>query len=179
MVMFYNKSSINGVSAPMTRAFYRALSSIDGLTLQNGENLSADAVLIGVISSRDKLNEAIIPGQLRKAKAVAPNAVENRNDFYIPTQSNAKLKVRVFVVKRPTPDEIKLLQSELGNQVPTQGNIIFNDSFNVSKTFDHEIQDDSTKSSNLTQTRGGKKQAINAMSKDVADRFKSMVLYAF
>jgi hypothetical protein len=176
---FYNKSSLSGVSSLMTREFYQQLNSIQGLKLNSGLDQSADAVLVGVISSSEKLMGAVRPSQIREAQTVAPNAVADRRSFYIPTQSTVMLRVQVFVIKRPTKAEIELLQTELGSKVPTHGKIVFNEVFNVSRSFDHEIRDGVSTSTNFTQTRGGQIKTLGLLAEDAARNFKEMVLYAF
>jgi hypothetical protein len=120
-----------------------------------------------------------VPSQLRQADQVTPNAVSGRRQFYVPTQSTINLRVRVFVVKRPNAKEIELLQTELGAKVNAQGKIVFNEEFVVSEVFDHDIRDGSSNSRNFTQTRGGRNKALTTLSRQAADNFKEMILYAF
>jgi hypothetical protein len=180
--MFYNKSSVNGAAQLMTKEFYQAMSSIEGLTLVSGKDKSADAVLVGIVQSpgaTNQLRETVVPSQLRQADQVTPNAVSGRRQFYVPTQSTINLRVRVFVVKRPNAKEIELLQTELGAKVNAQGKIVFNEEFVVSEVFDHDIRDGSSNSRNFTQTRGGRNKALTTLSRQAADNFKEMILYAF
>jgi len=55
--MFVNWSIVPNVSGPMTSNFINMLMDYSGLTIYSHEKTSADAILVGIISSSDKTRQ--------------------------------------------------------------------------------------------------------------------------
>ncbi len=178
--MFYNLSSIPEVSSSFTRETYKLLSGFQGLKLRSGWSAKTDAVLIGIVRSDEKMSDTLKPQNLRVAQGVAEKKIgTERPEFYIPGSTNTRLALQVVVVKRPTPEELSLLQSELGPQLPAQGKILFNETFPLESAFYREVFDEEATSVVGTQNAGALRRAKDNMAIRAAEQIRDMILYAF
>ena len=57
--MFINRSVLPQLAAPMTKEIILALNDYSGLKVVSGDSENADAVLIGIIESKDHYNEVV------------------------------------------------------------------------------------------------------------------------
>jgi hypothetical protein len=178
--MFYNFSSLPEVSSSFTRETYKLLSGFSGLKLSSGYNRNADAVLIGIVRSPEKLSEVLRADTPRVAQEVAPEALGNdRPEFYVPGSTIVSLALQVIVVKRPTEEELSLLKSELGQKLPAQGKILFNETFTINQAFTREIFDNEATSVVGTQNAGALRRTKESMAVTAAEQIRDMILYAF
>lgn len=179
--MFYNFSSLPETSATFTRETYRLLSGFTGLKLRSGWNNSSDAILIGIIRSPESLAQAVRGNSPRVAQSVAPEALKNaaRPEFYVPGVSNVQLSLQVIVIKRPTSEELQLLQGEMGPQIPTGPKIIFNERFTLSGSFNREFFDQEAGAVAATQNAGALRRTKDNMGTQAAELIRDMILYAF
>lgn len=178
--MFYNFSNLPEVSASFTRETYKLLSSFSGLKLRSGFSKSSDAVLIGIIRSRDKVADTLTPNNLRIARGVAPTKVgAQRPDFYVPGATLVNLTLQIIVIKNPSEEEISLLQSELGQRIPAQGKILFNQTFPVSNLYNREYLDQEAVSVVGTQNAGALRRSKDNLALQAAEQIRDMILYAF
>jgi hypothetical protein len=177
--MFYNFSSLPEVSPAMTRETYKILSGFSALKLKSGYQ-NADAILIGIIRSPESLKLTTRPSSLRDAKNVAPNNVgARRAEFYIPGATEVDLRLQVLVIKHPSEEELRLLQSELGPKIPAQGKILFNETFPLTGSFTREFYDDEPGTVVATQNAGALRRAQDTMALQAAEQIRDMILYAF
>lgn len=178
--MFYNFSSLPETSSNFTRETYKLLSGFTGLKLNSGWSNSSDAVLIGIIRSPDTIAQTIKPSSLRVAESVAPTKIgEARPEFYVPGASTLSLMLQVIVIKRPTSEELQLLQSELGPQIPTSAKIIFNERFTLAGSYTREFFDEEAGSVAATQNAGALRRTKDTMGVQAAELIRDMILYAF
>jgi hypothetical protein len=178
--MFYNFSSLPEVSTSFTRETYKLLSGFTGLKLKSGWDKNADAVLIGIVRSQEKMNEVVDTQALRSAQGASPKAVgKSRPDFYVAGTTRVTLTLQVIVVKRPTPEELELLRSDLGAKIPAQGKILFNESFPITDAFNREIYDDEAVSVVGTQNAGVLRRTKDTLASRAAEQIRDMILYAF
>lgn len=178
--MFYNFSSLPEVSASFTRETYKLLSGFSGLKLKSGWHTSTDAVLIGIVRSMEHMNEVLDTTANRVAQDASPKAVgTSRPKFYIPAATRVSLVVQVIIVKRPTPEELTLLQGELGPKILPQGKILFNESFPLNSTFYREIADGEATSVIGTQNAGVLRRTKESMAVTAAQQIRDMIIYAF
>ena len=177
--LFYNHSNLANTSAIFTREIYGLMSEFKGLQIQ-GSKAGADATLIGIIESADRLNETIVNRGLRVAKSVASESIgSKRGDFYVPSSSNVQLALRIVVIKNPTENEIKLLRSEFGKNVPVSSKVIFNEQIRVNTSYNREYFDGDGGNVHATLNRGAINNSLDLMAKNAASSFRDMILYAF
>jgi hypothetical protein len=153
------------------------LSGFDNLKIKSS---GADATLIGILMSKDKIIETIVPGAPRSVENIVDPAIaQNRGEFYIPSNSTVKLTLKIIVIKQPTEEEIKFLRSKASNQEFVSSKIIFSESIPLTSTFTRELYDNESASVIHTQNRGSLKKSLISMSKSAAETFREMILYAF
>lgn len=176
--MFYNKSNLSNISAPMTKEMYHMLSTFSGLHIKSGNN-DADAVLIGIVDAPSQAKESREATNLRSAKNTAEEALgENREDFYIPSTTNVRASLRLILLKNPSEKEIELLKSSLG-KFAVGPKIIVNETIALSGSFTREIYSDEAIDVIDTQNRSALRSTVDDMAKNAAQNFKDMILYAF
>lgn len=175
--MFYNQSNFPNISAPMTKEIYHVLSKFNDLELRSGDQ-EADAVLIGIVMSPDKVRRSMIGEDFRSAKNVIDEIGDQRGDFYIPARTRLQSSLRLVLLKNPTPKEIELLKSGLG-RFAIGSKIIINETIALTSSFNRELYSGEALSVVDTQNRGAMRNSIEEMAKSAAQNFKDMVLYAF
>jgi hypothetical protein len=178
--MFYNFSSVPEVSSNFTRETYKLLSGFGGLKLHSGWSKKSDAVLIGIVRSEERMSEVLQPQNLRVAQGAAEKKIgDQRLEFYVPGSTRTHLSLQVVVVKRPTAEELALLQSDIGEKVLPQGKILFNERFSLDTAFNREIFDGEATSVVGTQNAGALRRAKDTLAQRAAEQIRDMILYAF
>lgn len=178
--MFYNYSNLPDVSADFTRETYTLLMGFSGLKLQSGYNPDADAVLIGIIKSPEKLSETMKRGNSRVAQAAAPDAIGGRRrKFSVPGATILGLSLQIIVIKKPTVEELALLRSGIGDQVKFTSKVIFNDSIPLTSQYTREFLDGSGTQVVATQNAGVQRKTLENLSRQAAIQVRDMILYAF
>lgn len=176
--MFYNKSNHSNISSLMTKEIYLMLSKFKSLKVHSGEH-KADAVLIGIIESRDKLSQSRQGSNLRSVENAAGDLIgENRGDFYIPSNTNVRAKLRLILIKNPSRKEIKLMQSSLGKFMASS-RIVINETIDLTQSFTREIYDDESVVVINSQNRSAIRKSYSDMAQSAAQNFKDMIIYAF
>lgn len=178
--MFYNYSNLPEVHADFTRETYRLLSGYSGLRLHNGYNKDSDAVMIGIIKTPEKVAETVRPSNLRVAQEKAGNAIGNgREKFYIPGTSDVTLFLHIFIIKKPTEEELALLKSGIGDQVKSTSKVIFNELIPLKIQYTREILDDAGVQVTATQNQGVQRKTLKSLAEQAAVNVRDMILYAF
>lgn len=179
--MFYNHGNLGNVNSKLTEEIMQTLLEFKDLKLKQDIN-TADAVLLGIVTTKEKRKDTI--------QTISRKSVENiyeeeafgikstREDFYVPSVNRIRFDLRVIVIKHPTKEEIKFLQTELGEKF-LSSKVIFNERIRLSE--DYALKELSETSIDVigTQNRGVEKQTFDTMAKEAASSFKEMILYAF
>lgn len=178
--VFYNYSNVSEVSTEFTRETYRLLTGFSGLKLINGYSSSADAVLIGIVKSPEKIAETFKPRTPRLAQSKAESSIgSQRQKFYIPATTEADLHLQIIVIKKPTEEDLVLLRSSMGTQVTTNSKIIFNEMIPVRMTYTREVLDDKGTQVVATQNFGVQRKIVKTMAEQAANSVRDLILYAF
>lgn len=178
--MFYNYSNQSEVSASFTKEVYRSLTQYPGLKLKSGYSTSTDAVLIGIVKSPEQVSETLKADNLRVANDRASQAIGNkRGSFYIPGTTNVSLFLHVIVLKKPTPEQISLVQSGYGEQILTNAKVVFNEMIPLHNEYTREIFDGKGTVITATQNSGLQRKVIQSMAEQAAQSVKEMIFYAF
>ncbi len=175
------------VHADFTRETYRMLTAFSGLRLNNGYNKNADALMIGIIKTPEKVADTVKPTSLRVAQLKAPNAIGNdRQKFYIPATSDVQVYLHVIVIKKPTEEELALLKSGIGDQIKSTSKVIFNELIPLRMNYTREVLDttDSGAVTNgtqvvATQNAGVQRKIYKNLADQAAINIRDMILYAF
>lgn len=177
--MFYNQSNFANITPVFTTEIYKMLSGFKGLKVQGGKN-STDAVLIGIIESKDFRKDSRVASNPRSVKNIAPEDIgDSRGDFYIPSTNTLSYSLRLIVMKHPTKEEIDFLKSGLGKENLISSKIIFNETIPLTASFTRETLNGDLSAVNYTQNRGAEKKSIKTMAINSANTFRDMILYAF
>lgn len=200
--IFVNKSSYPGVAAPFTREIVKVLSRYTGLTLTSSVGGSEDAVLIGIVDSPSRYNQAYKTAATKFTSGELKDSIGNRAQFYLPTASIFSIGVRLILIKRPTKVELELLASDFGNLVKatatpedvtggnqdlvvnkTENRMIFQEVFNYTSGFNRETQDtivpDSGGTVNYVKTKRYFNQTIESLAIQMGRDFEDLVLNVF
>jgi hypothetical protein len=178
--MFYNYSNLSEVHADFTRETYRLLTGFSGLRLINGYSNNADAVLIGILKSPEKLMETLQPANPRVAQEKAGNAIgSRRQNFPIPGTTNVQVYLHVIVIKKPTEEELALLKSGIGDQVKSTSKIIFNEIIPLRFQYTREVLDNAGVQVVGTQNFGVQRKTLKSLAEQAANNVRDMILYAF
>ena len=100
--MFVNRSVIPELAAPLTREITYALNDYSGIRVYSGDSDKADAVLIGVIESRDHYNDVVKTTQTIFTDNTVKSSIGDRSPFYYPVQSSYEFSLRIILIKRPS-----------------------------------------------------------------------------
>jgi hypothetical protein len=185
--MFYNYSNLPELHADFTRETYRMLTGFSGLRLNSGYNKNADAVMIGILKTPEKVADTLRPSSVRVAQLKAENAIGNqRQKFYIPGTTDIAVYLHVILIKRPTEEELALLKSGIGDQIKSTSKIIFNELIPLRIMYTREILDISeggviTNGTQVvaTQNAGVQRKVLKNLSEQAAANVRDMILYAF
>ncbi len=178
--MFYNYSNLSELHTDFTRETYRILTGFSGLKLINGYSSEADALLIGIIKTPEKLMESVRASNLRLAQLKAKNAIgPKRENFYIPGTSDVQLYLQIIVIKRPTEEELTLLRSGLSDKIRGNSKIIFNEYLPLRMIYTREVLDDAGVQVVGTQNSGVQRKVLKNLAVDAAVNVRDMILDAF
>lgn len=181
--MFINRSALPELAAPMTKEITMVLNDYSGLKVLSGDNAEADAVLIGIIESKDHLNDVVKTSQQLFTDNTLKSSVGNRSPFYYPTQTSYELTFHVIIIKRPSKEELALLTTDIGRYMKVNPKVVLMDSFSLSNSFSRVVGEtasaDSPGSVNFVKNKGIMEKSIHETSLRAAQNFKQVILNAF
>lgn len=185
--MFINKTMYPHVSGALTLETSKVLSSVRGLTIYNGENSEADAILVGVVTSPLREAESITTDAIKATDGTLDGSLGNRSGFFVPTSSRYRISVRYFLIKSPSASELEVLKSNIAKNLEqslaVNPKVVFNQTFNYQGSFNREIATDSGPDSggvvNYTKTKKFFEQSLNNIAKGAAKDLKELILNVF
>ncbi len=176
--LFYNKSNYANISGIFTKEIYHTLVGYKDLKLSAGKDKS-DAVLIGILESPAKMSDSISSTGVKSVKnTYGEDALGDREDFFVPTFNNMRVSLRLIVIKHPTANEIKFLQTQMGKGA-LNSKIIFNESIGLDRGYLLKQLDGESVKVLGTQNDGLERENLKLLAKQAADSFRNMILYAF
>jgi hypothetical protein len=178
--MFYNYSNMPEVTGHFTRETYKLLAGYSGLKLSTGYSENTDAVLIGIIRSREKTSNSQRPMSLRVAKNQAPRAVgAERGKFYVPGSTDLGIVLQLIIIKKPNEEELALLRSDLGPHITSNSRLIFNEMLPLNSQYTREILDRPGTEVIATQNAGLQRRTVKSLAESAATSIRDTILYAF
>jgi hypothetical protein len=181
--MFVNRSVIPELSAPMTKEITFALNDYSGITVLSGDNEKADAVLLGIIDSKDSFNEVVKTTQTLFTDDTVETSVGRRSPFYYPVQTSYEFTLKIILIKRPSKEELELLTTNLAEYMRVNPKIVLMDTINISGSFDRVVAETTTPNSpgktNFVKNRGIFEKSLQEAALNAAKTFKQVVLNAF
>jgi hypothetical protein len=181
--MFVNRSVFHNVNIPLTREIKLALSEYPGLKIYAGDDSRADAVLIGIIESRDQMKDAILTDSTKFTDGDLSNSIGQRAPFYVPNRTYYEMQLRLVIIKKPTKEEMELLQGPLITQMVAGQKIIMNNVINLRNGFTRVVDGSSTTDEggivNSVKNREMMNVSFENLAKNAASNFKQVVINAF
>lgn len=181
--MFVNRSVIPELAAPMTKEITTALISYTGINVLNGDDLRADALLIGIIESSDHQNEVIQTTSSLFTDDTLKSSVGERSPFYYPVQTTYNFTLRIILIKKPSPGELQLLTGDLGKYLKENSKIILTETLPLTGTFSRVVGGNSSTNSsgvtNFVKNKGLFEKSIQDTAVNAAKTFEQVVLNAF
>jgi len=186
--LFINKSVFANLSGSFTHEITKRLSSYSGLQIVSGEDSSADSILLGIITSPEKLSDAAKPVSPIFTSGELKNSIGGRAPFYIPAGSTISVNLQLILIKNPTPHLIELAKSEFGGQLLPSSQIIFNvmipattttSLVSYPTTINGVVNSDAGGVVNLTQNQGFIERSLDDLAKSAAQSFEQMVIHVF
>ncbi|HAZ12082.1 MAG: hypothetical protein A2X86_06475 [Bdellovibrionales bacterium GWA2_49_15] len=183
---FINKSIIPSISGPLTKSIFLVLAQYPGLTVYAGENSNADAILIGVIESKDHREKVFNHGISRHFiddDSSLKQSIGNRPGFYVNSESAYAVYLRLILIKNPDWQSLALAQSDLSSQLLSSPQIILNESLALQGSYSHALDSntgpDDGGVTNFTKTKGIYDQSLQSIGQTAADWFRGVVMNAF
>ncbi|MBY0412595.1 MAG: hypothetical protein K2Q18_00445, partial [Bdellovibrionales bacterium] len=181
--MFINRSVLPDLAAPMTREITMALNDYSGITVLSGDSDKADAVLLGIIESRDSYNEVVRTTQTFFSDDTIKESVGNRSPFYYPVQTSYAFSLRLILIKRPSKEELELLTTDLAQYMKVNPKIVLMDTIGITGTFSRVVGDTKTANAsgetNFVKNKGIFEKSVQESAQNAAKTFKQVVLNAF
>ena len=181
--MFVNRSVINELAAPMTKEIIFVLNSYSGLKVLSGDNDKADAVLIGIIESKDHYSDVVKTTQTLFSDNTIKSSVGDRSPFYYPVQSSYEFSLRIVLIKRPSKEELDLLTTDLGQFMKGNPKVVLMDTLNISGSFSRVVGETTTPNAagktNFVKNKGIFEKSLQEATMNAAKTFKQVVLNAF
>lgn len=181
--MFINQSVFAHVSSDFTREIMTELQGHTGLEIRAGEHFKqTDAVLIGILESPSNLKEAKAPSSSRFVTGELEDSIGERPSFYLPSQTQVSLTLRLMLIKKPSSEEIELLSKVYPGKF-TSPRVIFDEKFPLSYKFSRVIEGSQNSTNagvvNLTKNYGLMRSAVKAMAKTSSVQFRELIINAF
>lgn len=181
--MFVNRSVIPELAAPITKEIIFALNDYSGLRVFSGESEVADAVLIGIIESRDHYNKTVRTTQTLFTDDTLKSSVGDRSPFYYPVQTTYEFSLKVILIKRPSKEELQLLATDLGQFMKVNPKVVMMDTINLSGSFSRAVGETTSANAvgktNFVKNKGVFEKSIQETAVSAAKTFKQVVLNAF
>lgn len=181
--MFVNRSVIPELAAPMTKEIIFALNDYSGLRVYSGDNDQADAVLVGVIETKNHYNDVVQTTQTLFSDDKIKSSVGNRSPFYYPVQTSYDYTLKIILIKRPSKEELDLLTTDFGQYMKVNPKVVLMDTINISGSFSRVVGESTTPNAegktNFVKNKGIFEKSIQEASMNAAKTFKQVVLNAF
>lgn len=182
---FANHSIIPGISGPMTAKFHEMMSSFGDLRVISGENLQADAIMLGIVSTKQHYLQTF-----RKAGTVyvdstaeLKESIGSRGGFYAPSRINYQVSLRIIIIRNPTTEELYLARSSLGENLIPGPKVIINEVIALNSDFSTSLLPnrnlDEGGLTNFTNSKGIFRDGLTALAENAAQSFRGTILYAF
>ncbi|WP_372652949.1 hypothetical protein [Halobacteriovorax sp.] len=172
---FLNKSLISNASTPMTENISSVLSQNTTLKIHSGNSESADATLIGIVTSSDRRNDFY-----QTTGTTLIDSTAGRRAFYSPNQTSFSLTLTIILIKKPTKVDLSLLNKDFLPFIDKHPKVVFSKSISLSSSYSRYLSTASgSDSTNSTQNREILNKAVEALAVSAGNTFREEVLNAF
>lgn len=183
--MFVNRSVFPNLHTYVTKEIIFALNDYSGLSIESGDDASSDAVLIGLVESRNNLHSVIKNTNelFTDDDKDIKKTIRNRTPFYYPIANKYDYQIKIFLIKRPTEKEREMLLSTPDEVLRAHPKIVLVDTFEVAGSFSRVIGENTSINSsgkvNFVKNKGILDKSLQDSAATAAKTFKQVVLNAF
>lgn len=181
--IFINRTSLPTVSGLMTKEIRLMLSQFPALKLSSSEDQLSDAVLVGIVESPQYLRETVPTEGTRFISDEQSQSIGSRPSFYLPVVGRVNVDVTFVLIKRPTKEELDLLDSEFLPYLAKHPKVVFTERITLTRSFSRSIESnlgpDDGGVVNATRNRKILDRQFESLAQDAALQFKQVVLNAF
>ena len=161
--LFINKSLHPRIAGSLTKNLILLLSSYSNLKVYQTENLNADALLLGEITSPQKREDAFSVISEKFTEEDVATSIGDRERFYYPSKIGLKIFVRVVLIKNPGKNS----------------KIIFDKKFELEDVYDYEVEGTTTVNSrglvNFVRSKSNYQRSLTHVGKAFVTNFKEGV----
>lgn len=181
--MFINRSSISGASPVLTRAIKDVLERETGLKIYAGNDKNSDAVLVGLIDSRNHIREVFFNTSSKLIDGKLKKSIGSRKEFYLPTSQSYEVSLTLVLVRRPKKEDMALIESKLLPHIYIGKKFIFKKRILLSSRFSRELKSNLTPDDggvvSFTNRQGAFKKSLGELGVKAASIFREEVLNVF
>ena len=180
---FLNKSSLSGISGPMTREITSLLESYPDLRVYSGERRKVDGVLVGIIESRKRRREVTPNSSHQFTSGELKDSIGERRGFYITQRVQVNARLRLVLIRNPTPEDIEIITSDAGRFIKGHPKVIFDETISVQTDINHVISENLSLDSggvvNFTKNRKSMEVGMQQLAIQARNNLKQEILDAF
>jgi hypothetical protein len=181
--MFVNRSTIPELAAPMTKEITLVLNEYPGITVISGDSDKADAVLLGILDSRDHYNDVVKTTNQLFTDSTVKTSIGTRAPFYFPISTSYEFVLQVILIKRPSKEELELLNTDIGQYMKINPKVVLMDTIPLTGSFTRIVGDNigvgSPGKTNFVKNKGIFEKNIQDTAVNAGKIFKQVVLNAF
>ncbi len=181
--MFVNRSVLPQMSGIMTKEIVLALKDFSGLRVLNGDAHDSDAVLLGIIDSSDRYSEVVQTTATTFTTGDIQKSIGNRTPFYYPTTTAYTLKLKIILIKRPSPEELDFLIKNTSGIAKLHPKVVLEEDLPIQGSFSRVVSESITANSggevNFVKNKGIFEKSLQDSCLQTAKNFKQVVLNAF
>ena len=183
--LFSNQSILPRVSEVLTSEVHHVLSKYKDMKIYSYANPSADGILVGIISTKDKRYQVYKTASRAYPTAeLADSFGQGRKAFYLPQTTNYDLSVRLILIKGTDIAEVsELLQNGYLHSLKFHPKVMWEEEFGMTGGFARGLFDtlnpDSGGVVNYTNSEGNFEKSLRAVAKELGRRLKEEVLDVF
>ena len=178
--MFVNRSVFPNAAPLITQEIVGVLNQYHDLKVVAGESFETDAILLGIVDSREKMSEAMKATATEFSDGKA--SIGNRPDFYYPSEISYELSLNVIIIKRPTKEELELFKTDLGAYLNLHPKVIINENLSLAGSFQKVANDKGYKLGgdvNYVKNEGIFEKSLQDVARNAAINFRDLILNAF
>lgn len=185
--MFINRTIYPAVSGVFTKEVTSVLNQYPDLRVYAGENKSADAILVGVLSSPDHRSSAYKTTSTVYIAGDLEDSIGQRRPYYLPFTTQFKMTLRLLVIKNPSWEDKELLTAiatgDIKGAILAHPKVIIDQQFNLDGSYGRQVlankDTDQGGVVNATKNEETQERSIKAMAESAGRQFSELVLNAF
>lgn len=182
--MFINKTTFERVAYNYTRSTIEMLSDFKNLKISTQNIENEDAVLLGVIKpltpggrvERVKTTSLMTDAQTDILK-------DKRRIFEVPTSGEYLFNVEIYILKRPTKEEIEFFTKDLDFDLSSFPRLIFSHTIRINNSYVIENPENETEAKTVgllgVQNRGRLRKSLVDSAKDFSAELREVISNAF